>query len=135
MPVKIINFQQAKNALQRCAARTDKGVTELAGITLEAMEELDAAKADKPLHAAVTVQTFGWSEDGATNYPKYYDIAVSGVTASDRADIVIAPGSLAVAVNCGFCPVTETRSDAVRVRAVSVPAAPISAQLWIQKGR
>ena len=134
MPAKIINFQQAKKAIARCAENTTKGIAELAGITLENVRELDAAKADKPLCSAVTIPASGWADDGAADYPKYYDIAVSGVTADNRADVIIAPASLAVAVNCGFYPVTEARSGAVRVRAVNVPAAAISAQLWIQKG-
>ena len=134
MPAKIINFQQAKKSLARCAENAAKGIAELAGITLENVQELDSAKADKPLRSAVTIPASGWADDGAADYPKHYDLAISGVTAADRADLTIAASSLSAALDCGFCPTTETRSGAVRVRAASVPDAVISAQLWIQKG-
>ena len=111
-----------------------EGLSRLAGIVAEAMTEQNEAKADRPLRSAVTIPVSGWSDDGAADYPKRYDIALSGVTANDRADVIIAPGSLGTATDCGLCPTTETRSGGVRVRAASVPDAAISAQLWIQKG-
>lgn len=111
-----------------------EGLSRLAGIAADALTEQNAAKADRPLRSAVTLPASGWVDDGAADYPKHYDITVSGVTADDRADVIVAPGSLGTATDCGLCPVTETRSGAVRVRAASVPSAAISAQLWIQKG-
>ena len=94
--------------------------------------EVGAAKA--PLSGSVTVPKTGWGSDSTAVYPKYYDIAVSGVTASDRASVDVAPASMSAAVACGLCPVTETLAGKIRIRAASVPAAAMTANYWIEKG-
>ena len=84
---------------------------------------------------AVAIQTTGWVEDAANaDYPYYYDIAVSGITAKDRVGITIAPGSLANAVDCKLCPTNNTMAGKIRIWAKAVPAAVISAEYWLDQG-
>lgn len=82
-----------------------------------------------------SIPTTGWNSDSTTTYPKYYDITVSDVTEKDRADIIIAPGSIGVAKTCVFCPTSETLAGKIRVRAQSIPTAAIAVQYWIEKGK
>ncbi len=70
----------------------------------------------------------------AATYPKYYDIAVPGVTASDRATVDLAPASAGTAEACGLCPSCETLAGKVRIRAASIPTASMTANYWIEKG-
>lgn len=89
----------------------------------------------KPSAASVTIPTTGWGSDSTAGYPAYYDITVAGVTVKDRANVTIAVGSLATAEACGMCPTNETLAGKIRIRAVSVPTAAISAEYWIEKGK
>jgi len=111
-------------------------IGEVTGTVADALEELATGKMDKTNAVAVTIPASGWSEDASSaSYPKYYDIAVAGVTANDRAEITIAPGSLDTAKACGLCPTNETLAGKIRVRATSVPAAAIAAEYWISDGK
>ena len=78
----------------------------------------------------VTIPASGWT-NGSGDYPKYYDIAVAGVTADDRADIVISAAGLGIAKACGMCPASETFAGKVRVRAVKAPSAAMAADCFI----
>ena len=91
-------------------------VGELATTVTEAMNEMNEVKADKPDSAAVT-------------------IPVEGVTANDRATVVIAPGSMAAAIACAMCPSCETVTGAIRIRAGSAPSTAISAEYWLDQGK
>lgn len=98
------------------------------------MEELDGVKADKSEGVAVVIPTTGWSQDSGV-YPYYYDIPAEGVTAKDRADLALAPASIAAAIACGICPATETLAGVIRVRAAKTPEAEMSGEYWIMKGK
>ena len=129
-------------------AKGDKGDTPALNNTVTSTSTTEAATANavrqayaladskqgKPLKGSFTIPASGWSTDSTTGYTRYYDIAVPGVTANDRADIIIAPGSVNAAAACGFCPVSETLAGKVRIRASAVPTAAISAEYWIEKG-
>lgn len=93
-----------------------------------------AGAAAKPLSGSVTIPTTGWGSDTTATYPKYYDIAVTGVTTSDRASVDIAPASFGTAVTCGLCPATETLAGKIRIRAASVPGAAMTASYFVEKG-
>lgn len=113
----------------------------------ERLDDLETGKADKVSPVSITIPAEGWAseeiedtgEDGeeeiSTSYPYYYDLAVTGVTAKDRADITIARGSLDAAVNCGLCPTSETLEGKIRLRAVSVPTEEMAAEYWLQSGK
>lgn len=90
---------------------------------------------EKPTALSVAIPVTGWSSDSDANYPKYYDIAVPGVTAADRAEVTIAPGSIGTAIDCGLCPTNETLAGKIRIRSASVPKAAISAEYWIENGK
>lgn len=126
--------------LRACAVASRNFVTgligEVAGTVADALEELDRAKANKPSSTAVTIPTSGWGTDSSVAaYPKYYDIAVTGVTAKDRAEISILPGSMDAAKACGLCPASQTLAGKIRVRATKVPTAAIVAEYWIENGK
>lgn len=86
------------------------------------------------ISASVTIRTTGWGSDSTAVYPKYYDIAVSGVTEKDWACVDISPAALSTAAACGLCPACETLAGKIRLRAVSVPAESMAANYWIEKG-
>lgn len=86
------------------------------------------------ISASVTIRTTGWGSDSTASYPKYYDIAVSGVTEKDWASVDISPAAQPTAAACGLCPACETLAGKIRLRAVSVPAASMAANYWIEKG-
>lgn len=127
------------NHLKACAeaARnfTNGLVANLAQTVTEAMQEMEAAKADKQASVSLTIPKTGWSDDAAsTSYPKYLDITASSITAKDSVNIAISPSSMAVAIACGMCPTSETFSGKIRIRAKSVPAANIQAEYRLNQG-
>lgn len=89
--------------------------------------------ANKSTSGTVTIPTTGWSFDSTTGFPYYYDIAVTGVLATDRADLNIAIDSAVTAVQCGLCQQTSTIAGKIRVRSANIPKAAISADYWILK--
>lgn len=126
--------------LRACAVASRDFVTgligEVAGTVADALEELEQAKANKTSSTAVTIPATGWGTDsGVAAYPRYYDIAVTGVTTKDRAEISIAPGSLEAAKNCGICPTSETLAGKIRVRAAKAPTAAIAVEYWLENGK
>lgn len=127
------------NHLKACAeaARnfTNGLVANLAQTVTEAMQEMEAAKADKQASVSLTIPKTGWSDDAAsTSYPKYLDITASSITAKDSVNIAISPSSMAVAIACGMCPTSETFSGKIRIRAKSVPSANIQAEYRLNQG-
>ena len=127
------------NHLKACAeaARnfTNGLVANLAQTVTEAMQEMEAAKADKQASVSLTIPKTGWSDDAAsTSYPKYLDITASSITAKDSVNIAISPNSMAVAIACGMCPTSETFSGKIRIRAKSVPSANIQAEYRLNQG-
>ena len=77
----------------------------------------------------VTIPVSGWKTDtSVADYPYYYEISASSVTANDLASVIIAPGSQSVAMACGMCPTNETLSGKIKIRARNIPAKSISAE-------
>ena len=111
-------------------------VAELAQTVTDAMQEMESVKADKQASVTITIPTTGWGIDEASeSYPNYCDITVAGVTAKDRVDIAIAPGSMDTAIDCGLCPTNETQAGKIRVWARTVPAGAISAEYRLSQGK
>ncbi len=94
----------------------------------------EVGAAQKPLSGSITIPTTSWNSDSTATYPKYYDVAITGVTASDRASVDIASAAWSTAIACGLCPITETLAGKIRIRAATVPTAAMSANYWIEKG-
>lgn len=110
-------------------------VSELSDATLEAMQEMDNAKADKISAVAVTISTDGWVEDETwEDYPLRYDITAAGVTAADRADVILSPGSLSAATECGVCQTCETQDGKICIWARTAPAEALTAEYRITQG-
>ncbi len=149
---KTSTFQQIKTALLRALSDTAGRVAALAETVAGALENIGAGqvyfsdretlqqkldagklKGESP-HGSLTIPTSGWGSDSTATYPKYYDIAVSGVTVNDRANVDLAPVSAGTATACGLCPACETLAGKVRIRAVSIPTASMTANYWIEKG-
>ncbi|MBQ3551700.1 MAG: hypothetical protein IJA35_00860 [Clostridia bacterium] len=110
-------------------------VEELAQTVMSSLTELDAAKADKVESVATTISPKGWYTDNTAGYPYYYDIAVTGVTDKDRAEVTIAPESADAAAACGLCATNETIAGYIRIRSVSVPTVQLNAEYRVEYGK
>nr|UWG90084.1 MAG: hypothetical protein [Bacteriophage sp.] len=132
---KITVFEHLRACAEAAKNYASDLVGELAQTTMEAVGELESVKANKTEAAAITIPATGWKSDTSADYPHYYDIAVEGVTASDRAEITIAPDSIGMAKTCGLCATNETMAGKIRVRSMSVPTEAIAAECWIEDGK
>lgn len=134
-----------ENGLRALAAK----IKEMADSSMSAVSELGAdlvglaeqtgaaldGKQEKAAAVSFTIPVSGWQQDGTADYPYYYDLRVSGVTARDRADVAVAPAEIRTAADCGLCPGTETLEGKIRLRAASVPAKSIAAVYWLEQGK
>lgn len=96
--------------------------------------DLANSKQTKPLKGSITIPTTGWSSDSTADYPLYYDFDIADVTEDDHVIVDLPPASLSAAAACGLCPACETLAGKIRLRAVNVPAASMTASYWIWKG-
>jgi len=134
LPNKLTILSQLERTLLRIAAYCNQRIAEVSQASAADISALEESKQDKSVHSTFTIPTSGWGSDSTADYPYYYDIAVSGVTASDRADVPLSPASVSVAASCGICPFSETLAGKIRIRAAKVPTEEISAEYWIEKG-
>lgn len=133
---KMTRIEHLKACAEAAKRFTNGLVAELAQTVTDAMQEMENVKADKQASVSVTIPTTGWGIDEASeSYPNYCDITVAGVTAKDRVDIAIAPGSMDTAIDCGLCPTNETQAGKIRVWARTVPAGAISAEYRLSQGK
>lgn len=110
-------------------------IAELAQTTADAMVEMETLKADKQGSVSVTIPVTGWTDSGSERYPKCYEIVAESVTEADRADIMIAPGSMDTAAKCDLCPTSQTVAGKIRIWAKSVPEAAIAAEYRLNQGK
>ena len=133
---RITLLKQLRACAESAKNFTNGLVAELAQSVTDAMEELERLKADRSSFTKVTIPAEGWVEDGSiTAYPVYYEIVAQGITAKDRASVMIAPSSIGDAIACGMCPTCETMEGMIRIRAGSAPTTVISAEYWIEQGK
>lgn len=133
---KMTRIEHLKACAEAAKRFTNGLVAELAQTVTDAMQEMENVKADKQASVSITIPTTGWGIDEASDsYPNYCDIPVAGVTAKDRVDIAIAPGSMNTAIDCGLCPTNETQAGKIRVWARTVPAGAISAEYRLSQGK
>ena len=133
---KMTRIEHLKACAEAAKRFTNGLVAELAQTVTDAMQEMEIVKADKQDSVSITIPTTGWGIDEASDsYPNYCDIPVAGVTAKDRVDIAIAPGSMDTAIDCGLCPTNETQAGKIRVWARTVPAGAISAEYRLSQGK
>lgn len=124
--------------LKQVEANLGSDIQQLASLLSASVRETGAAldtKQDIPLSVSCTIPVSGWASDSTADYPKYYDISVSSITAKDRAEVTLAPASLSIASKCGLCCTCETLNGKIRLRAKSVPTAAMTAEYWVEKGK
>lgn len=126
--MKLTTLKQIKKWLESAKGYILNKIVELTTATIAAIEEIENKKADKPQYFYITISTNGWQSD-SNIYPKYYDIVLQQATEDNRADIIILSQSMKVAVNCGFCAISETFSGKVRVRAMKQPISEITTEI------
>ncbi len=125
-------------AIRATAEQSGSAVAALAESTAASLEEIDGlfdTKQDKTSALSVTIPVNGWQKDESTVYPYTLDLSVNGITAKDRAEITLAPGSLETALGCGLCPVNESMPGMIRIRSTAVPGKDMAAEIWIEKGK
>lgn len=132
---KITLLEQLRQLAEAAKTYTDGLMAKLAQTTVEAVEEVEAAKANKPKGISASLATGNWTLDETAGYPYYCDITAAGATAKDRAEVAVVPGSLATASECGLCPTCETLSGKIRIRAVKAPTAAIAVTYWLDGGK
>lgn len=109
--------------------------SELSNATLEAMQEMDRAKVDRLSSVSVIIKADGWVKDETwEEYPLRHDITAAGVTAADRADVILSPGSLTAAAECGICQTCETQNGKICIWAKKAPGESLTAEYQIIQG-
>lgn len=106
-------------------------LAEFAGLVTEELR----GKRDNAWSASCVLPASGWVRDGPDGYPYRLDVQVEGITARDRAEVILEPPSQETALKCALCPSCETLDGLIRFWATSIPAADIAAEYWIEKGR
>lgn len=119
---KAFTLSQADSALDASSKR----IAQVAKTAADAITEVDGAKADKIQATSVMLATTGW-HSGNGEYPYYYDIVDSSVTAADRVDVILLTTD-SVAKKCGFDTKTCTYAGYIRIRAKTAPTEVISAE-------
>lgn len=122
------------NHMKSLALRAKSEIAQLAQVTAEAIEEVEALKLDKTQEVSATIPTSGWTT-GSGSYPCYYDLAATNVTAADEVRVYLAPDSMQAAVSCGMSSTCETLAGKIRIRAKQVPASALSVKYRIEKGK
>ena len=117
---------------QAAKAFTGGLVTALAESTVGAI--MDEWGTSVPLTLSPSV----WQKSDApadAAYPYFYIYTLADVTDRDRVDAVLSPSSLPEAAACGLCPVCESGEGSVTFRAERAPAAALSGEYRILKGK
>lgn len=133
MANKMTVFDQLKTSMARAKGWTSNQVADVAQAAAAAVEEMGQTKADKAVTGTVTIPAAGWEKLAGDVYVRSYDIPVSGVTAQDRADLVLAPASISIAATCGLCPTVETVAGGLRLLAGAAPGADMTAEYRLYK--
>lgn len=128
---KIAQIKQTADGLSSAVSGLGEDLANFSQATAQSV----AKKQDKPQATSCTIPTTGWASDETAGYPNYYDLPVTGVTATDRVEITLAPAGINTAVQCGLCPTCESLAGKIRLRAASVPSAAIAAEYWIEQGK
>lgn len=107
--------------------------TALKAVT-DALKELEGVKADRTAAIPVVIPAVGWTLDGQQK-DYWYDIPIEGLSERDRADIILAPGSLVTAKSCGLSITCTSMAGKIRIRAFAVPERSLQAEAWITEGK
>ena len=113
--------------LQELALRTLQELAKTTTACSNAMNALDAAKADRLELHAVTIPAAGWKKD---DRGCYIDLDMPGLTADDSIAVLIEPDSADAAKAAVLDSTTQSSTDALRLRAWKVPTADLHAHYY-----
>lgn len=120
----VLSLAQIRQLHTKCMAK----ISELSNSVSNTVTDLAGQKADKVAVKSLTIPASGWTSDNSV-FPKYVDIAISGLTADDVVCVIIPPSAAAKAA--GICTVSESLAGKLRIRAQYVPTAAITATYYI----
>ncbi len=113
--------------LQELALRTLQELAKTTTACSNAMNALDAAKADRLELHAVTIPAAGWKKD---DHGCYIDLNMPGLTADDSIAVLIAPDSADVAKAAVLDSTTQSSTDTLRLRAWKMPTEDLHAHYY-----
>lgn len=113
--------------LQELALRTLQELAKTTTACSNAMNALDAAKADRLELHAVTIPAAGWKKD---DHGCYIDLNMPGLTADDSIAVLIEPDSADAAKAAVLDSTTQSSTDTLRLRAWKVPTADLHAHYY-----
>lgn len=125
--------------LRALAVQCKSLIASVASAASDAIGEVAAAKADKAEFIATSLSAENWAENAdpetaAAGYAYCYALPVTGATAKDSADCIIAEAHLPVASACSLCQTTEVADGLIYFYAAEIPAANISVQVRLIPG-
>lgn len=113
--------------LQELALRTLQELAKTTTACSNAMNALDAAKADRLELHAVTIPAAGWKKD---DHGCYIDLNMPGLTADDSIAVLIEPDSADAARAAVLDSTTQSSTDTLRLRAWKMPTADLHAHYY-----
>ena len=113
--------------LQELALRTLQELAKTTTACSNAMNALDAAKADRLELHAVTIPAAGWKKD---DRGCYIDLNMPGLTADDSIAVLIEPDSADAAKAAVLDSTTQSSTDTLRLRAWKMPTADLHAHYY-----
>ena len=120
-------------SLAALATTVNEVLTQIGG----AINTLDSTKAYISVSKSFTLAAASWAEDaqGPADYPWKYELALTGVTADVRADIIFDHASAYAAGNCGVSPVSETAANKVILRSSRAPETALTGTVYLTRGK
>ena len=129
--MKSIFLNHLKSGLLKAKGET----ATFAEATVDALEAMDAVKANKPESVSITLLASGWaSGSGLERWPYYYDISNENITEADYAAVTILPDSAGAALSYGLGPY-QTTAGKLRLLSKLAPGTDISAEYYIINGK
>lgn len=113
--------------LQELALRTLQELAKTTTACSNAMNALDAAKADRLELHAVTIPAAGWKKD---DHGCYIDLDMPGLTADDSIAVLIEPDSADAAKAAVLDSTTQSSTDTLRLRAWKMPTEDLHAHYY-----
>ena len=113
--------------LQELALRTLQELAKTTTACSNAMNALDAAKADRLELHAVTIPAAGWKKD---DHGCYIDLDMPGLTADDSIAVLIEPDSADAAKAAVLDSTTQSSTGILRLRAWKMPTADLHAHYY-----
>ena len=127
---KLVNGDMLSRAIRNIGAKTDARYVKKETVTAAVLPCVSEDDLEIEGNENLT-EYWIYDDEDTTGYPYYYDLPVTGITASDIAYASVQPASQAAAQACGLCASNDTRAGCIRFFAVNVPSAEIAINFWI----